>query len=56
MLKFFIPRLPQRLGAARRPLTGSGLNPKNPEIIILRFPPSRECGIVGIGSAETSYR
>jgi hypothetical protein len=32
-------------------MTGSGLNPKIPG-----FPPSRECGIVGIGSAKTSYR
>jgi hypothetical protein len=40
-----------RNGSARRPMTGSGLNPKIPG-----FPPWRECGIVGIGSAKTSYR
>jgi len=51
MWTFFMARLPQRLGASRRSMTGSGLNPKIP-----RFPPSRECGIVGIGSAKTSYR
>jgi hypothetical protein len=51
MWTFFVPRLPQRLGASRRPMTGSGLPPKVPG-----FPPSRECGIVGIGSAKTSYR
>jgi len=40
-------------------MTGSALNlaePENPEIIIPRFPPSCGCGIVGIGSAKTSYR
>jgi hypothetical protein len=47
-----------RNASARRAPADDSLRaePENPEIIIPRLPPSRECGIVGIGSAKTSYR